>query len=105
MTPPSSQPEQAKQTKKKKKKHSEVIEARCKGCGYCIEFCPANVLAFSSRFNEKGYYIPVRVLPEACKGCGMCEMVCPDFAIYLVEDQEEAELIESSAQEKRSEEK
>jgi 2-oxoglutarate ferredoxin oxidoreductase subunit delta len=63
-----------------------VIEARCKGCGYCIQFCPKDVLAFSDKFNAKGYYVPVNALPEACTGCRMCEMVCPDFAIYLVED-------------------
>lgn len=67
-----------------------VIEARCKGCGYCIEFCPKDVLAFSDRFNAKGYYVPVNVLPTACTGCRMCEMVCPDFAIYLVEDTQAA---------------
>ncbi|MCE5229496.1 4Fe-4S binding protein [bacterium] len=70
----------------KVKKLPTVIEARCKGCGYCIQFCPKDVLAFSDKFNAKGYYVPVTALPEACTGCGMCEMVCPDFAIYLVED-------------------
>lgn len=75
---------------KKPRRLPEVIEARCKGCGYCIQFCPKDVLAFSGRFNAKGYYIPVNQLPEKCHGCGMCEMVCPDFAIFLVEDEEAA---------------
>ena len=71
---------------KKKKLIPTVIEARCKGCGYCIEFCPRDVLAFEDRVNAKGYLIPVNKLPEACNGCAMCEMVCPDFAIFLIED-------------------
>jgi 2-oxoglutarate ferredoxin oxidoreductase subunit delta len=75
-------------TTKKKRKAKEIIEVRCKGCGYCIEFCPKHVLGFSDRFNEKGYYIPVEKLPEECSGCGMCQMICPDFAIFLVEEKE-----------------
>jgi formate hydrogenlyase subunit 6/NADH:ubiquinone oxidoreductase subunit I len=27
---------------------------RCKGCGFCIEFCPPKVLAFSEEFNSHG---------------------------------------------------
>jgi 2-oxoglutarate ferredoxin oxidoreductase subunit delta len=103
MSPTPGQPGQPQKKNKKKKKHPEVIESRCKGCGYCIRFCPNDVLAFSTRFNEKGYYIPVRMMPEACKGCGMCEMVCPDFSIFLVEDEQEAELLEASTQKKTEE--
>ncbi len=79
---------------KKKKMRPDVIEARCKGCGFCIQFCPRDVLAFSDQFNAKGYYIPVKALPEACNGCAMCELVCPDFAIYLVEDPAAAEAVD-----------
>ena len=35
-----------------------IIEDRCKGCGYCIEFCPRQVLEFSTGFNAKGYHPP-----------------------------------------------
>jgi 2-oxoglutarate ferredoxin oxidoreductase subunit delta len=59
-----------------------INEALCKGCGFCIEFCPAGVLAFSDEFNSKGYHPPFAVNPEACSGCDLCGMYCPDFAIF-----------------------
>jgi FdhD protein len=44
----------------------------CKGCGFCIAFCPAEVLEFSEEFNSKGYHPPRAINPEACTGCGLC---------------------------------
>ena len=59
-----------------------IIDYRCKGCKYCIEFCPNDVLEESREFNEKGYY-PPRVKREGlCINCSFCETVCPEFAIY-----------------------
>ncbi len=62
-----------------------IIEDRCKGCGYCIEFCPQQVLEFSSQFNKKGYHLPYVKKPEDCLNCHYCEIICPEFAIYSVE--------------------
>jgi 2-oxoglutarate ferredoxin oxidoreductase subunit delta len=62
-----------------------IIEDRCKGCGYCIEFCPQQVLEFSSQFNKKGYHLPSVKKPEDCLNCHYCEIICPEFAIYSVE--------------------
>ena len=59
-----------------------IIDYRCKGCGYCIEFCPTDVLEASGEFNEKGYY-PPRVRKEGlCVNCSFCETICPEFAIF-----------------------
>ena len=58
-----------------------IVAERCKSCGFCIEFCPTHVLAFSSAFNAKGYHLPHVVHPEKCSGCDLCGMYCPDFAI------------------------
>ena len=55
---------------------------RCKGCGYCVTFCPLGVLGMSSRFNGKGYHYPVVILEGKCSGCDLCGMYCPDFAIH-----------------------
>jgi len=66
-----------------------ILEERCKGCGYCIEFCPRQVLAFSSRFNERGYNPPVIKNPDDCVNCHYCEIICPEFAIYSIEISEQ----------------
>jgi 2-oxoglutarate ferredoxin oxidoreductase subunit delta len=62
-----------------------ILEDRCKGCGYCIEFCPKAVLDFSARFNRKGYHPPAVIKPDECVNCHYCEIICPEFAIYSVE--------------------
>ena len=62
-----------------------ILEDRCKGCGYCIEYCPKEVLEFSSKFNNKGYHPPNVFKPENCVNCHYCEIICPEFAIYSVE--------------------
>lgn len=65
-----------------------VIEDRCKGCSFCVEYCPNDVLVLSTRFNKKGYHPPEVVYPEKCVNCGFCRMICPEFAIYTVEVEE-----------------
>lgn len=59
-----------------------IREQLCKGCAYCIEFCPTDCLRFSSDFNEKGYHYPVLAKPDECTGCDLCGLYCPDFAIF-----------------------
>jgi len=61
-----------------------IVQDRCKGCGYCIEFCPKDVLEFSEEFNIKGYHPPLVKNPDECVNCRLCEMLCPDFAIFCL---------------------
>ncbi len=61
-----------------------IIEDRCKGCGFCVEYCPNDVLETSERYNSKGYHPPEIVNGDGCADCGFCQMICPDFAIFLV---------------------
>ena len=68
-----------------------VIEDRCKGCGFCVEFCPQDVLELSEKYNLKGYHPPYMEHPENCVDCGFCRMICPEFAIFSVAVEEEAE--------------
>jgi 2-oxoglutarate ferredoxin oxidoreductase subunit delta len=59
-----------------------IIEDRCKSCGFCISYCPRQVLQFSADFNKKGYHPPKVVDSEKCVNCHFCEVLCPEFAIY-----------------------
>jgi uncharacterized Fe-S center protein len=57
-----------------------VIPERCRGCGTCVEVCPAGALAL---VEEKA-----RIDPEQCIRCGECMTVCPQSAVdfdWLVE--------------------
>jgi 2-oxoglutarate ferredoxin oxidoreductase subunit alpha len=54
----------------------------CKGCSFCIDFCPPHCLVFSSELNAKGYHFPRLHDPAACTGCDLCGLYCPDFAIH-----------------------
>lgn len=54
----------------------------CKGCGFCIAFCPTDALEFAKEFNHKGYHYPVLEREVDCTGCDLCGLYCPDFAIF-----------------------
>ncbi len=77
-------PPQASPRPKKVRGVVYMTTSHCKGCGFCIAFCPPHVLQFSSDFNSQGYHFPQLVNPEGCTGCDLCGLYCPDFAIYAV---------------------
>lgn len=60
-----------------------IIAERCKGCGFCVEFCPQHVLVMSKHTNSKGYHPPEILVDSYCVDCGLCALLCPDFAIYV----------------------
>lgn len=66
-----------------------IIDERCKGCGFCEEFCPRKVLAESEKYNSRGYHPPEVVNPDDCVDCELCELICPEFAIYVLDAKEE----------------
>lgn len=81
-SPPSGTPATPKKRKVRGTVH--VSANRCKGCGFCIAFCPPHVLEFSEEFNLHGYHPPHLTDPDGCTGCDLCGLYCPDFAIYGV---------------------
>ncbi len=64
-----------------KKFNITINSAWCKACGICIFLCPKNV--FDA--DDEGKAV-VKSL-EKCIGCLSCEVHCPDYAIEVVEVQ------------------
>ena len=62
-----------------------IIKDQCKGCGFCIQFCPKKVLEESEEINARGIHPPKIVDEDNCIICGFCTAVCPDFAIFVIE--------------------
>jgi 2-oxoglutarate ferredoxin oxidoreductase subunit delta len=61
----------------------QIDENHCKGCGYCIEMCPKNILTFSHTENKNGYCIPDILNLDRCTNCKNCELICPEMAISI----------------------
>ncbi|MFC2014236.1 4Fe-4S dicluster domain-containing protein [Chloroflexota bacterium] len=65
---------------------SEVIinEKRCRGCGYCVQFCPRECLKiYSNKISRFGYTMPMLISPEQCNTCGFCAQMCPHWAVEV----------------------
>ena len=69
--------------KKKGSKKGALIRINyqwCKGCGICVEFCPAKVLEMDQERR-----VAIRWADE-CNLCRLCELRCPDFAISVLNE-------------------
>jgi 2-oxoglutarate ferredoxin oxidoreductase subunit delta len=60
-----------------------IDRERCKGCMFCIEFCPKKAIFLSDSLNMKGYFVAAIEENKECTGCGTCALVCPDVAIEV----------------------
>jgi len=80
-------------SKKTKRYRVDLIAERCKGCGFCIEFCPRRLLRQSAEMNNKGYHTVYLDAKDSdkCTGCDICSMICPDFALNVVSVGEDGE--------------
>jgi len=61
----------------------KINTERCKGCTYCVDTCPNEVIGIRKRFNKSGFYTAVAGHPEKCTGCAMCATMCPEVAIEV----------------------
>jgi len=69
---------------------SVVDEAKCTGCGTCIEVCPYGAI----KKNERGF---AEVVAAMCKGCGNCSATCPELAVTIMNYTDEQLLAQAKA--------
>lgn len=60
-----------------------INELMCKGCGYCVKYCPKHILQMGQTRSQKGYFYPVNIQAESCTGCAICALMCPEAAIEV----------------------
>ena len=56
-----------------------IIEDRCKGCQFCVVYCPKDVLVMSKNFNRKGYHPPEVIKHGECANCNLCDSLMAWF--------------------------
>ena len=64
----------------------EINPRLCKGCYFCVRYCPMGVFSRSGEIGELGYVIAKVEHPEKCTGCRLCLVYCPDFATSVEEE-------------------
>jgi len=62
---------------------SEVLDANCDGCAYCIDPCPYNALELIEYMYKGSIKKTVQRDGALCKGCGVCMATCPKKGIFV----------------------
>ena len=60
----------------------EINERFCKGCGYCVKYCPKDVIVL-----DEGRHQVAKVKDAGtCIGCLSCATICPEAAITITKE-------------------
>jgi len=62
---------------------SQVIDANCDGCAFCIDACSFQALTLIDYMSQGQVKKTVEVNEVSCKGCGSCMATCPKKGIEV----------------------
>ncbi|MDQ7779644.1 MAG: FAD-dependent oxidoreductase [Planctomycetota bacterium] len=62
---------------------SEVIDANCDGCAYCVDPCPYKAITLVEFMKDGQLKKTVDVNESLCKGCGSCMATCPKKGVFV----------------------
>jgi heterodisulfide reductase subunit A-like polyferredoxin len=62
---------------------SEVVDANCDGCAYCVDPCPFKALTLIEYMKDGSVKKTVERNESLCKGCGVCMATCPKKGIFV----------------------
>lgn len=59
----------------------------CKGCVFCVRFCPKKILEMGNERNKKGHFTPFVTEGDKCTACAVCALMCPEGAIEVTREE------------------
>jgi heterodisulfide reductase subunit A len=62
---------------------SQVLDASCDGCAYCVDTCPFQAITLLEYMWQGGVKKVVEANETICKGCGCCQATCPKNGILI----------------------
>jgi heterodisulfide reductase subunit A len=62
---------------------SQVLDANCDGCAFCVDACPFKAITLLEYMFEGKMKKTVEVNEILCKGCGSCMATCPKQGINV----------------------
>jgi heterodisulfide reductase subunit A len=62
---------------------SNVIDANCDGCAYCVDPCPSSAITMIEYMRDGAIKKTVEANEALCQGCGVCQATCPKQGIIV----------------------
>ena len=62
-----------------------IKKDQCKGCEYCVIYCPKKCIKMSEKINVRGVHYAEFIPGSECISCRICARVCPDVCIEVFE--------------------
>ena len=62
---------------------SEVVDASCDGCAYCVDTCPYKAITLLEYMWQGSLKKAVETNETMCKGCGCCQATCPKKGVLI----------------------